>query len=350
MEQPCGRAAQERDVAAQVVDSWPALRPEPKGAWHWLRAEQARRGGVIVATREDLASAWSCGGSSVDRRLRSLQSAGLLNVAPSGTGAGIEIRVVEPTIVDLPRAIPKPRRPKVVGRRDPQLSLPLPEDPVDLQVFDSDAPPVQESGTGTGSLHETGTGSARQSGTGTGFVRSSAREPVGKPHAGAHANDSNESTTPRNLPTSQRTVRFNEPNDSIGSGREPVETGTGSAREAAGHVGYAVAAALDGFCSRTQQSEQKAALEARLIAAVNDPEMHRSVAGKAADLVVFHGIPMREIERVLRDIQELRRAKAQGKGAGLRSPGRFFHAKIRELAHAYGHPEMFPNGRENQLE
>ena len=326
------------------------MRPEPKGAWHWLRAEQARRGGVIVATREDLASAWSCGGSSVDRRLRSLQSAGLLHTSPSGTGSGIEIRVVEPTIVDLPRSIPKPRRPKVVGHRDPQLSLPLPEEPVELQVFDSDAPPVQESGTGTGSLHETGTGSAHQSGTGTGSLRSSAGEPEGKPHAGGRDNDSNESneSSERNLPTSQRTTRFNESNDSIGSGREPVGTGTGSAREE--EVGYVVARALDGFCNKTTRTAQKEALEARIIAAVNDPKMHRSVPGKVADLVVFHGMPQREVERALRDMREMERARVEGRGKGLRSRGRFFHGKARELAHQYGHPEMFPNGENVQRE
>ena len=56
------------------------------------------------------------------------------------------------------------------------------------------------------------------------------------------------------------------------------------------------------------------------------------VAGSAANLVVYHGVPIEDLDRILGDVDAMRRA------GSLRDAGRFFHAKARELALRWGKP------------
>jgi hypothetical protein len=67
-----------------------------------------------------------------------------------------------------------------------------------------------------------------------------------------------------------------------------------------------------------------------ILMTVHDPALHDSIAGRAAHLVVYDGVPAADIEHVLGELEELR-------GAGkLRSPGAFFLTKIRKLAASKG--------------
>ncbi|NQT15955.1 MAG: hypothetical protein HQ582_24580 [Planctomycetes bacterium] len=76
---------------------------------------------------------------------------------------------------------------------------------------------------------------------------------------------------------------------------------------------------------------QKERLKKRIIAAAGG-DVADWVAGSAANLEVYHGVPMADIDRVLCDLQAMREA------GNLRSAGRFLHAKFRELAARHGKP------------
>jgi len=130
------------------------------------------------------------------------------------------------------------------------------------------------------------------------------------------------------LPMSQGTTRFNDSNEVIErnprADRLPSDGAVDGATEP---VGIAVAEALGRFEDATTPTEQKRRLEARIRGVVADPSMHRYVAGKAADLVIFHHVPLRDLERILGDVEAMR----QG-GGFRRSAGAFFHAMIQRLA------------------
>ena len=59
-------------------------------------------------------------------------------------------------------------------------------------------------------------------------------------------------------------------------------------------------------------------------------KMPRWVAGKAADLVIFHGVELAKIEKVLADLVAMREAGT------LRSAGAFFHSKAKAIDAAEG--------------
>jgi len=116
------------------------------------------------------------------------------------------------------------------------------------------------------------------------------------------------------LPKSQGITRFNESN------------GARATADRAAPIGTAVAAALDDFCHASRPSDQKRKLEDAIRSVVCDPNMAGYVSGKAADLVVFHAVPEKDLDQVLVDLEAMRAAGT------LRSPGAFFHAQIRRVA------------------
>lgn len=119
------------------------------------------------------------------------------------------------------------------------------------------------------------------------------------------------------LPKSQRTTWFNGSNES---------------NEGPGEVcaAVAVAEALGNFQDATTPLVQKRKLEQRIRDVVADPKCARYVAGRAADLVVFHGVALHDLDRILADVAAMRA------GGSLKSPGAFFHAKARALAGRHG--------------
>lgn len=79
-------------------------------------------------------------------------------------------------------------------------------------------------------------------------------------------------------------------------------------------------------------AEEKRRIVTRIESVVGDAGMQDYITHAAADLVVLHGVPLCELERILGDLKAMR-------GAGsLISAGRFFHSKVRKLAAQHGKP------------
>lgn len=98
----------------------------------------------------------------------------------------------------------------------------------------------------------------------------------------------------------------------------------GAAMAPADFLPAAIAAAFEDAPNRREQKER---LKARLIAACGqrDP-LDEWTAGAAANLVVFHGVPICDLERILCDLDAMRRCGT------LKNAARFFHGQVRKLA------------------
>lgn len=80
-------------------------------------------------------------------------------------------------------------------------------------------------------------------------------------------------------------------------------------------------------------ADQKARLKRRIQAACGSSNpVAEWVAGSAANLVVYHEVPIGELQLILGDVDAMRQV---GK---LQNAGRFFHFKVRELAARLGKP------------
>lgn len=97
------------------------------------------------------------------------------------------------------------------------------------------------------------------------------------------------------------------------------------------HASQAVADLLGGLPTPEQYAARRAALKARIQRTIDDPDCHDSLAGRAADLVVLHGVPVSEIDAVLDSLTRARRQNAFKKGAGQYANGAF-----RRLARRHG--------------
>jgi len=119
----------------------------------------------------------------------------------------------------------------------------------------------------------------------------------------------------------------------------------GTAPVGAAPIGAALADVVEQLAAAAEPAEQKARLVARYRrAAGRDPEgeyLAPWVAGAAADLVVFHGLPDGLIEQVLVDIQALRAAGSLANGPGL------FHRKVSTLAAKHGKP--WPGATQSEI-
>ena len=79
--------------------------------------------------------------------------------------------------------------------------------------------------------------------------------------------------------------------------------------------------------------EQKARLKRRIQAACGSSNpVSEWVAGSAANLVVYHGVLIEDLDRILADVDAMRSV------GSLRDAGGFFHFKVRELAGRLGKP------------
>ena len=117
-----------------------------------------------------------------------------------------------------------------------------------------------------------------------------------------------------------------------GRGANRVETDLSRATEPTA-IGGLVASLAQVAEETANPGEQKRQLIRRIESIVNDPKMGRYVAGAAADLVVFHGVPLADLNHILADVDAMRSA-----GSLKDSSGRFFHFKARELADRCGKP------------
>jgi hypothetical protein len=90
-------------------------------------------------------------------------------------------------------------------------------------------------------------------------------------------------------------------------------------------VGVAVASLVDAFDPPAAAKEK---LKRQIIGACCG--VSGWVAGAAANLVIYHGVPLEEIDGVLCDVAEMKRA------GGLKNAGAFAHSKFRKIAARYG--------------
>ena len=94
-------------------------------------------------------------------------------------------------------------------------------------------------------------------------------------------------------------------------------------------MGAATTAAL----ALADPAEQKKRLKQRIIAVfAGSTPVAEWVAGSAANLVVYHGVPLQDMEAILCDVAAMRDA------GNLRHAGRFFCSKVLELANRLGKP------------
>lgn len=152
----------------------------------------------------------------------------------------------------------------------------------------------------------------------------------------------------------QRTNEFIGPTDGPGvsDGRLPRDSAAGvhdtklpRGISSAGHMprprtsrpensmgGTACVAEIAGAALRASDpARQRSRLMGRIQAVCREP-VAEWVLGSAANLVVFHGVPIEDMDRILADIQAMRST------GGLRNAGAFFHAKVRKLALQHSAP------------
>jgi len=88
----------------------------------------------------------------------------------------------------------------------------------------------------------------------------------------------------------------------------------------------AIAKTLD---DATKAGVRRARLKQWIISTVRDPDMHESTAGRAADLVVYCGVPLADLTHILTDLKAMR-PKLKGPA------GAFFTFKLKTLAAIHG--------------
>jgi hypothetical protein len=98
-----------------------------------------------------------------------------------------------------------------------------------------------------------------------------------------------------------------------------------------GSLNEALATVLAASPATDEPAQQKERLKRRIIQACRG-KIADWVAGSAANLVVYHDVPFRDINEVLCDVQ------AMFEAGSLKNPGAFAHSKFRELAGRLGKP------------
>ncbi len=88
-------------------------------------------------------------------------------------------------------------------------------------------------------------------------------------------------------------------------------------------------------------AEQKEALKRRIVAACAPERVADWVAGQAANLVLYHEVPMRELDQILADVDAMARTGKEF------HPAAFFHSKARQLAWRHGAP--WPHRRATEV-
>ena len=146
-----------------------------------------------------------------------------------------------------------------------------------------------------------------------------------------------------NLPKYQRTNRSIDTKESIDT-NETIENQRARVKDPP-TIGEATAEALalaaGQYLDATTADQQKQRLERHILAVVQQAErriadlepgqrIKRWLAGKAADLVIFHQVPLADLDRILADVG------AMSAAGSLRRPAAFFHAKVQDLDLRHG--------------
>lgn len=145
-----------------------------------------------------------------------------------------------------------------------------------------------------------------------------------------------------NLPLSHRTTRFHGSMDhgKTPHGDEPPAIAARGGGEQQISVG--LAEALGAYTDAAMPQQQKNQLEDRILREVG-AKLNRAIAGKAADMVVYHGVELHHVDRALIDLREMRKAGT------LRSATGFIYGKFSHIAHRHLDKELadrlFPDRR-----
>ena len=97
------------------------------------------------------------------------------------------------------------------------------------------------------------------------------------------------------------------------------------------HASQAVAEAIGHLPTPEEYAARRAALKDRIQRTIADPNCHDSLAGRAADLVVLHGIPVAQVDVILDSLVRARRLHGFKKG-----PGHYANGAFRRLARQHG--------------
>lgn len=154
------------------------------------------------------------------------------------------------------------------------------------------------------------------------------------PKCPAHTNDTKE-IGDSNLPRYQE-QRSKEVNDSLK--QIPFQTehidAEGRAR-GVGPIGGDIAAALKTFTEATDPHEQRERLKTQIMAVCNWPDpVAEWAAGEAARLVVYDGLHVGYVDRVLGDVEAMRQVGT------LKSAGRLFVSKMQSLVDQHIDPDV----------
>lgn len=98
------------------------------------------------------------------------------------------------------------------------------------------------------------------------------------------------------------------------------------------HASQAVAELVGRLPTPEEYAVRREALKARIQRTIADPQCHDSLAGRAADLVVLHGVPVAQIDAILDSLSRARRHNALKKG----SAGAYANGAFGRLARRHG--------------
>ena len=110
----------------------------------------------------------------------------------------------------------------------------------------------------------------------------------------------------------------------------PVDPGRATAEPA--HASQAVAELVGRLPTPEEYAVRREALKARIQRTIADPQCHDSLAGRAADLVVLHGVPVSQVDAILDSLVRARRQNAIKKG----SAGAYANGAFGRLARRHG--------------
>jgi hypothetical protein len=112
---------------------------------------------------------------------------------------------------------------------------------------------------------------------------------------------------------------------------ESAGAGRAELRAEPAHASRSVADVMGSLPTPEQYAARRSALKARIARAIADPDCHDSLAGRAADLVVLHGVPIGQVDAILDSLTAARR-----RGRINTTPGAWANGAFRRLAHDSG--------------
>lgn len=344
------KSAADQSLLDELVAVWRAIggkRPMQQllFSYLWLRAE--RRPGQVDTSRQEMAHAIGKSDASVRSALPYLIDSGLVEVLDDRGGA-LRVYVNDPATIARGRLV----------KASPQRELPIDEE--DYEDLGEPAAQISVRISAQKSARrpaEAAQISAQESARPTGCpppqvepapaVDPDWRQSLRAPGAQISAQESAPPMSNERL-TLNRAI----PNEQYGSMSMPMGRRRGppdAERELADFAADAEAVrqresieparpllgplvgAINRLADGLAPEAQRQRLREQIIRVVADPDMHESLAGRAADAVVHDGLDVKALNKALDEVNRMRRART------IRTtPGRLFHTLIREACQRQG--------------